>query len=94
MSLSSSSAEVIAVQAVAWLAGHDELLQVFMGATGAGEDTFRQSVEDVDFQASVLDFILMDDDWVRQFCDATRIPYEMLFKVRQVLSGGADVHWT
>ena len=94
MTLSQDAAEQVALTAIAWLAGHDELLPVFMGSTGADETAFRDGVANPEFQASVLDFILMDDTWVVALCDSTGLPYDRLMQARGVLPGGARVDWT
>ncbi len=94
MNLPGPDAEVIGLQAAAWLAGHDDLLPVFLGSTGASEADFRAALEDPQFQGSVLDFILMDDAWVRGFCDSIQLPYDRLQIVRASLPGGDQVHWT
>jgi len=94
MSISQDSAETIGLQAVAWLAANDELLPVFLGATGAAEADFRAGVQDPTFQGSVLDFILMDDAWVVAFCDAVSIAYTEVAAARSALPGGGEVHWT
>lgn len=94
MTLSSDRAETVALQAAAWLAAHEELLPVFLGSTGAGEDTFRAGLQDPVFQASILDFILMDDAWIRSFCDANILGYDMPSRARAELPGGGEVHWT
>ncbi|ETX28377.1 DUF3572 domain-containing protein [Roseivivax isoporae] len=94
MSISQDIAETVGLQAVAWLAADDELLPVFMGSTGAGEDSFRANLSDPDFQGAVLDFLLMDDAWVRRFCDDTGLDYSLPMAARQALPGGGAVHWT
>lgn len=94
MSLSRSTAEIIAVQSIAWLAGHETLFPVFLGATGADGNGVREGLEDPVFQASVLDFILMDDAWIREFCDSVNLAYDMPFQARQALPGGGEVNWT
>jgi len=88
------SAETLAIQAMAWLIGNDELLPVFLGATGASEDDLRVRVSDPVFLASVLDFLTMDDAWVMAFCDANGQAYEAPMRARQALPGGAEVSWT
>lgn len=93
MQVSRESAEMIGLQAVAWLAAQDELLPVFLGSTGASEADFRVGLEDPDFQGSVLDFLLMDDAWITQFCDSAGLDYGAPLGARQQLGGG-DVHWT
>ena len=94
MSLSRDAAETIGLQAVAWLAANDELFPVFMGATGASEADFRAGLEDPIFQASVLDFLMMDDAWVMAFCDAQSMGYALVGQARAGLLGGGEVNWT
>ncbi len=94
MTLSRESAETLGLQAVAWLAANDELLPVFLGATGASESDFRDGLEDPAFQASVLDFLLMDDRWVLEFCQALELDPATPLQARFLLPGGEAVHWT
>ncbi|MGK7754291.1 MULTISPECIES: DUF3572 domain-containing protein [unclassified Roseovarius] len=87
-------AETAGLTALAWVAGHENLLDVFMGSTGAGLDDLRERAQDPDFLASVLDFILMDDAWVMEFCDAHDMAPEALIQARAGLPGGVQTHWT
>lgn len=41
MLFSADAAETLGLKALAWLAGNDELLPVFLGATGASEADLR-----------------------------------------------------
>ena len=50
-------AEIIALQALAWLAGNDELCPIFLGATGGSTDEMRDRATDPAFQASILEFL-------------------------------------
>ena len=94
MMLSQDGAEQIALKAMVWLAGNEELLPVFMGSTGADEAAFRAGIANAEFQSSVLDFIMMDDAWVIAFCDSEGIPYDRLMQARAALPGGQQVNWT
>jgi hypothetical protein len=94
MSLSQEAAETVALQALAWLAGNEDLLPVFLGSTGASESDLRSRMSSPDFLLSVLDFLMMDDAWVIAFCDASSIPYERPMQARHALPGGAPTHWT
>lgn len=87
-------AETVAVQALGWLAGNDDLLPVFLNATGASADDLRAQAAEPEFLGSVLDFLMMDDAWVIAFCDAAGLPYNVPMQARQLLPGGAQVHWT
>ena len=67
--MSPEAAEVVALQVLAWIVGNDDVRDVFLGASGASVDDLRTRAADVDFQGSVLGFLLMDDQWVIGFCD-------------------------
>jgi hypothetical protein len=94
MNLTREVAETVGLQAVAWLAGNDDLLPVFLGATGASEADFREGLEDPVFQGSVLDFLLMDDAWITAFCHAQDLGPDMPIQARAALPGGESFHWT
>ena len=87
-------AERVAAEALAWIAGHEDLLGVFMGATGASVEDIRRRAANPSFLASVLDFVLLDDAWVRGFCDATGQAYDVPGRARAALPGGQQTHWT
>lgn len=89
------AAETLALQALGWLAGNEELLPVFLGTTGASLADLRGQAGDPAFLGAVLDFVLMDDAWVVAFCDAAGLrDYETLMRARQALPGGARMNWT
>lgn len=94
IAMKQDSAETIALQALAFLLGDDDLRDVFLGATGASADDMRQRAGDADFLISVLDFLMLDDAWVIRFCDPLGLDYTTLQMARQALPGGAQVHWT
>lgn len=94
MAMTQETAETLALKALEWLVADDELLPVFLGASGAGIEDLKTGAGDPAFLGSVLDFILMDDRWVMAFCDSANIPYDRLMQARMALPGGASVHWT
>lgn len=88
------AAETLALQALGWLVSNEELLPVFLGASGASLADLRGRARDPVFLASVLDFLLMDDAWIVAFCDAAGHSYEAPMAARQALPGGQQTHWT
>jgi hypothetical protein len=92
--LARDSAELLAIEALSWLVGNDDLLQVFLGSTGAGGDDLRQRAKDPEFLASVLDFLLMDDAWIQAFCSSADYAFDLPIRARAALPGGAEVNWT
>jgi len=94
VSISRETAETVAAQALAWMAGQEDLIGAFLNATGAAADELRGAMEDPGFMIAVLDFLMSRDDWVIGFCDAHGLPYDRPMVARQALPGGAAVHWT
>jgi len=94
MGLSRDAAEAIALRCLAWLAGNDDLLPVFLGATGATATALRECAQDPEFLGSVLDFVLMDDAWVMAFCNAEGLDCTAPMAARAALPGGVQMHWT
>ncbi|MDO9525143.1 MAG: DUF3572 domain-containing protein [Gemmobacter sp.] len=87
-------ADIVALQALGWIAGQEDVLGAFMGASGLGPSDLRDRAADPEFLASVLDFLLMDDAWIVAFCDAAGLPYTAPSQARAGLPGGQAMHWT
>jgi len=87
-------AEEIAIEALGWLAGNEDLCPVFLASTGAAAEDLRALARDPAFLASVLEFVTMDDAWVVAFCDTQGLAYDAPLGARQVLPGAEQVHWT
>lgn len=87
-------AEALALDCLTWLLRHDELLPVFLGATGSAAGDLRARAQDADFLGSVLDFILQDDAWVLDFTNTAGLPPEAPMQARAALPGGTAMHWT
>ena len=87
-------AETIGLQALAWLAGNDEVFPLFLGSSGASAADMKDRAADPAFLAAVLDFICMDDAWVMGFCESAGLKYDMPMRARQALPGGGEMNWT
>lgn len=92
--MSPEHAKQIAESALIWLSSNEDLLPIFLGASGAYAQDLRAQVNDDTFMASVLEFITMDDAWVVAFCDSAGLKYEQPLKARYSLMGAEDVQWT
>jgi Protein of unknown function (DUF3572) len=86
-------AEVIAVQALGWLAGNDDLFPAFLSATGASPQDVVTGVQDPAFLSGVLRFVTQDDAWVIAFCDVAELSYDTPLRALMALPGAAP-HWT
>jgi len=83
-------AEIVAIQALNFIAGDPERLGLFLAESGIGPDTLRKSAADPRFLVSVLDFVLRDDATVKAFADASELHPTSIAAARQVLG---DPHW-
>ena len=64
-------AEIVAIQALSFVAGDPERLGLFLAETGLGPETLRASAADPHFLRSVLDFVMRDDAMVKAFSDSS-----------------------
>lgn len=92
-------AEEIAIAALAWLMADDDLLPVFLAASGASAQDLRAQLlaeggPDKGFLESVLDVILMRDDTVLACCAALELAPDQVQIAHAVVSGRARMHWT
>jgi len=83
-------AEIVAIQALSFIAGDPERLGLFLAETGIGPETLRTAAADPKFLASVLDFIMRDDATVKAFAAASELHPSNVAAARQVLG---DRHW-
>jgi len=83
-------AEIVAVQALSFIAGDTERLGAFLAESGIGPETLRTAAADPQFLASVLDFVLRDDATVKAFASASELHPTNVAAARQVLG---DPQW-
>lgn len=88
------SAHVVALQALEWLAGDEELFATFLGSTGASATDIAERAGDEEFLAAILDFLLMNDEWIVAFCDRSGFAYTTPTIARAALAGGRQENWT
>lgn len=94
MSMTSERAEMLAIQALGWIAGQEDLAGAFLGATGASADELRSRASDPEFLGFVLDFLLGDEDALIAFAEEAGIPPEAPMRARMALPGGDLPNWT
>lgn len=79
-------AEVIALKAVAFIAGDEDLLARFFALTGCGTDDLRSRIADRTFLGAVLDFLLADEPSLIRFASAVDLAPEAPMLARGMLS--------
>ena len=87
-------AETRALEVLTWVLSEDDLIQVFMGATGASQNDLRSNTLSHEFLLSILDFVLMDDKCVISCSKFLNIDPSQIQLVRMSLDGGQEVTWT
>jgi hypothetical protein len=88
------AAEIMALTALTWVLGQDELVGAFLNATGAVPQDLGTLTQTPLFQAAILDFLMEDDARVIGFCDASTLPYTAVMHARTELPGGQLPNWT
>lgn len=83
-------AEMVAVQALGFIAGDSERLGLFLSETGLGPETLRAAAGNPEFLASVLDFVLRDDATVTAFSGVSDLHPTTIAAARQALG---DPQW-
>jgi len=83
-------AEIVAIQALSFVAADPERLGLFLAESGIGPETLRSAAADPRFLASVLDFILRDDSTVKAFANTTQLHPTNIAAAHQVLN---DPQW-
>lgn len=78
-------AEVIALQALAFLAEDAQRLGAFLALTGLGPDELRAQAREPHLLAAVLDHLLRNESQLLVFAAEYRIPPELIGQAHAVL---------
>ena len=84
------SAEILAINALGFLAAEPDRLGRFLAISGVGPDALRQSASDPQFLAGVLDYLLGDESLLFLFAESQGIGVEEAQKARRALPGAQD----
>ena len=79
-------AEIVAIQALSFIAGEPERLGLFLAETGIGPETLRTAATEPRFLANVLDFVLRDDATVKAFAAASDLDPTNIAAAHQALN--------
>ena len=83
-------AEIVAIQALSFVAGDPERLGLFLAESGIGPETLRTAATDPHFLANVLDFVMRDDATVKAFAAASQLHPTNIAAAHQALN---DPQW-
>lgn len=79
------AAEIVAVQALSFIAGDPERLGLFLAETGLGPQNLREAAGDSRFLGGVLDFVMRDDAMVEAFAADAGLTASAVAAAREVL---------
>ena len=83
-------AEIVAIQALSFIAGEPERLGLFLAESGIGPETLRHAAADPRFLASVRDFVMRDDATVKAFASVSQLHPTNIAAAHQALN---DPQW-
>ncbi len=90
MTKSTDSAEAIAIQALAFIAGSETLLPRFLQLTGIDASEVRQAAREPGFLAGVLQFIAAHEPTLIEFCEQSgNAPREVMSAIGALPLGDA-----
>jgi hypothetical protein len=82
---SQESAEMLAVQALAFIAQEEDRLGGFIASTGIAVPSLRDAAREPDFLAGVLEHMLADENLLIAFADSAGIDPAAVARARRTL---------
>ena len=84
---SKQAGEFIAIKAVEYFAAHPEALAGFLSYTGTGPAELKANINNPDFLASVLDYMMIDEPTLLDFAQSLDLNPQDIVKARLLLPG-------
>jgi hypothetical protein len=81
------TAEILAFEALGWLAGEPEELQKFLNLSGLDVGALRDAAGSPEVSVAILDYLLAHEELLLRFCEATEAKPRDLHLARHVLGG-------
>jgi hypothetical protein len=85
--MNTENAEILALEALGWLAGDEDGLQRFLNFSGLDVASLRDSAGSLDMNVAILDFLLAHEDLLLRFCESAAISPRLLHLARHRLGG-------
>ncbi len=87
LKINEAEAQQIAIEALHFIAGEEDILVEFLSVTGLGPGTLRQAAKDPNFLNAVLTFICDDETRLLNCATAINTKPENLFNAYEALVG-------
>ncbi len=79
------AAEIVAVQALSFIAQDESRFGRFLAETGLGPETLRSASKDPSFLVGVLDFLLRDEAMLKAFSESSHLDIRIVGNARETL---------
>ena len=86
-SMTPERAEIIGLQALAFIAEDTQAISGLLNNSGLGPQTLKQAAQEPAFLAGVLDFLLHNEDRLISFCDQYDLPPQTPARAYAALTG-------
>ena len=86
--MTKEQAEIIALQALSFLAKDEDRLGQFLISSGLTPQELKGRVREPDLLGGVLDAILSDDNLLLEFCNSASLSPDTIIRARRALPGG------
>lgn len=83
-------AEILAIQALGYIAGSEEELQRLMMTTGMDSEALKQSAQSRSGLAGILDYVCQDESILLGFCETAKIRPEEPMRALHTLQKTPD----
>jgi hypothetical protein len=87
MNLGQERAEILALQALAFIASDEELLSRFIALTGMNVDGLKAAAAETGTLIAVMDFIMFDDSLIVRFAEFVNLSPDIAGQIRYALAG-------
>ncbi len=71
--MTSENAEILALEALGWLAGEEDGIKRFLDQSGIDAGALREGAGSPEMNGAVLDFLLGHEDLLMRFCEAASV---------------------
>ena len=85
--------DAVAVTALGWIAGNEDMLNRFLALTGIEAGQIRNAAAEPGFLAGVLDFLLAHEPSLMAFCNETGTDPDLVQHAREELLGNPGDEW-
>lgn len=86
--MTGEEASILALRALAHVAGDEALLRQFLHESGVAPEDLARHAGEPEFLAGVLDFLLAREAGLLAFCEAEGLAPELPAQARRALPGG------